>query len=95
MPSEALAYRWLDLQRYIQDSPTGLPVALRRRPASRCRPRETPWHIPVTLTIYRKGLEPPALAQELSARRGVRPPMSTTQYSVVTSHLSPDGHATG
>ena len=45
-------YRWLDLQRYIRDSPT-VPVAPGVTGFA-VPGAETPWHIPVTVTIYRK-----------------------------------------
>ena len=46
-------YRWLDLQRYIRDSPTWVPVAPGVTGFA-VPGAETPWHIPVTVTIYRK-----------------------------------------
>ena len=46
-------YRWLDLQRYIRDSPTWLPVAPGVTGFA-VPGAETPWHIPVTVTISRK-----------------------------------------
>ena len=46
-------YRWLDLQRYIRDSPTWVPVAPGVTGFA-VPGAETPWHIPVTVTIYRR-----------------------------------------
>ena len=46
-------YRWLDLQQYIRADPTWLPVAPHVTGFT-IPQAETPWQIPVTVTIYRK-----------------------------------------
>ena len=59
-------YRWLDLQGYIRDTPTWVPVA--PGVTGFAVPRaETPWQIPVAVTILSEEGPPPG-HEELSAR---------------------------
>ena len=78
-------YRWLDLQRYIRDSPTWLPVAPGVTGFA-VPGAETPWHIPVTVTIYRKTVHHRATKNyQLDL---CDPNDGHYEYSAVTSHLA-------
>ncbi len=78
-------YRWLDLQRYIGDSPTWVPVA--PGVTGFAVPGvETPWHIPVTVTIYRKQVHHRATKNyQLDL---FDPNDGHDEYSAVTSNLA-------
>ena len=78
-------YRWLDLQRYIRDSPTWLPMAPGVTGFA-VPGAETPWHIPVTVTIYRKTVHHRATKNyQLDL---CDPNDGHYEYSAVTSHLA-------
>ena len=78
-------YRWLDLQRYIRDTPTWVPVAPGVTGfAVPCA--ETPWQIPVAVTIYRKHVHHRATKNyQLDL---FDPNDGHDEYSAVTSNLS-------
>ena len=78
-------YRWLDLQRYIRDSPTWVPVAPGVTGFA-VPGAETPWHIPVTVTIYRKKVHHRATKNyQLDL---FDPNDGHYEYSAVTSNLA-------
>ena len=78
-------YRWLDLQRYIRDSPTWVPVAPGVTGFA-VPGAETPWHIPVTVTIYRKKVDHRATKNyQLDL---FDPNDGHYEYSAVTSNLA-------
>ena len=78
-------YRWLDLQRYIRDSPTWVPVAPGVTGFA-VPGAETPWHIPVTVTIYRKKVHHRATKNyQLDL---FNPNDGHYEYSAVTSNLA-------
>ena len=78
-------YRWLDLQRYIRDSPTWVPVAPGVTGFA-VPGAETPWHIPVTVTIYRKKV--PHRATKNYQLDLFDPNDGYYEYSAVTSNLA-------
>ena len=78
-------YRWLDLQRYIRNSPTWVPVAPGVTGFA-VPGAETPWHIPVTVTIYRKKVHHRATKNyQLDL---FDPNDGHYEYSAVTSNLA-------
>jgi hypothetical protein len=78
-------YRWLDLQHYIRDNPTWVPVA--PGVTGFAVPHaETPWQIPVAVTIYRRKVHHRATKNyQLDL---FDPNDGHYEYSAVTSNLS-------
>ena len=78
-------YRWLDLQRYIRDTPTWVPVA--PGVTGFAVPQaETPWQIPVAVTLYRKKVRHRATKNyQLDL---FEPNDGHDEYSAVTSNLT-------
>ncbi len=78
-------YRWLDLQHYIRDRPTWVPVAPGVTGFA-VPGAETPWQIPMPVTIYRKQVHHRATKNyQLDL---FDPNDGHYEYSAVTSNLS-------